>query len=156
MLISVKIHKYINCRDGWWSGYPLDCYDYYSTCGANNTCDELKDGWQLWFLWASSATAWSAHIDLWKSIRYWTLEANKKHIDHWKKALKLVVLFYCPPLLPMIKKICKSPFWHNKVLNISKHEADCLKKEHSERRFIKRMGDGSTCFHISFFSLQKW
>ena len=21
---------------GWWSEYPLDCYDYKSTCGANN------------------------------------------------------------------------------------------------------------------------
>ena len=24
-------------RVGEWSGYPLDCYDYYSTCGAKNT-----------------------------------------------------------------------------------------------------------------------
>ena len=22
--------------DGWMDGYPLDCYDYESTCGANN------------------------------------------------------------------------------------------------------------------------
>ena len=22
--------------DGWMDGYPLDCYDYYSTFGANN------------------------------------------------------------------------------------------------------------------------
>ena len=77
------------------TGYPLDCHDYYSTCGANNnTCDELKDGWQLWFLWASSATAWAAHIDLWKRIRYWTLEVNKKHIDLWKKIFKPVVPYY--------------------------------------------------------------
>ena len=22
--------------DGWMDGYPLDCYDYQSTCGAKN------------------------------------------------------------------------------------------------------------------------
>ena len=22
---------------GWMDGYPLDCYDYYSTCGAKNS-----------------------------------------------------------------------------------------------------------------------
>ena len=26
--------------DGWVRGYPLDCYDYQSTCGANDNDDD--------------------------------------------------------------------------------------------------------------------
>ena len=29
------LSKMLDERMGEWSGYPLDCYDYYSTCGAN-------------------------------------------------------------------------------------------------------------------------
>ena len=30
--------------DGWMDGYPLDCYDYQSTCGANNHNDPDANG----------------------------------------------------------------------------------------------------------------
>ena len=37
-LLDVTEEREAKCVSGWmeWSGYPLDCYDYWSTCGANN------------------------------------------------------------------------------------------------------------------------
>ena len=37
-LLDVTEERGAKCVSGWmeWSGYPLDCYDYQSTCGAKN------------------------------------------------------------------------------------------------------------------------
>ena len=38
---------------GWWvmNGYPLDCYDYWSTCSAYNDMLDIACGAKWWWRW---------------------------------------------------------------------------------------------------------
>ena len=40
--------------DGWMDGYPLDCYDYQSTCGANKYIKRYQRRQLAVYSWASS------------------------------------------------------------------------------------------------------
>ena len=51
----------VDWMDGWMDGYPLDCYNYQSTCGAKNLSIGLKDFGHQKSLGKGFDKNWSCH-----------------------------------------------------------------------------------------------
>ena len=69
-------------------------------------------------------------------------------IKSWSTTRILFIFYLQLPVLPMGYQIFHSPFWHNKILNVSKHEAEGLTEEPDQN--IARV---QNCIDITFLTL---
>ena len=97
--------------DGWmgeWSGYPLDCYDYQSTCGAKK-----KNNGQPTRIFCTSKISWNKISD-WLPIIFDFGSVNWEE-QLKKNTLQVIFVIYVSRALywPSIFYLQRSSIFHN-------------------------------------------
>ena len=93
---------------GWsgveWSGYPLDCYDYLSTCGANKSKQIFGGMEHLPFCFIHPRWyRFSSCFLMCQEVESKQIKRNSKITQHWKKKkIGSVIVINSAPLLVTI------------------------------------------------------